>query len=134
MSSPTETPGTAFIETTIARYFAATRNGDRDGWVACFAPDATSRDPVNGPPIVGHEALRRFYESITGLVATIGLEAQHTYVCGDRAAVKWIGRGTSKSGKPYVFEGIDTFEFDARGRIRLLEAYWDPAKLMAQLG
>lgn len=120
--------------TTIERYFAATRNGDREAWVACFAARAVSQDPVNGPEIVGHDALRRFYDSIVGLVATIGLDAEQVYVCGDHAAITWVGRGLSKSGKPYVFQGIDVFEFAADGRISAAKAYWDPSKLMAQLG
>lgn len=121
------------IETTIARYFAATRNGDPDAWVACFAPQGASHDPAGSPPHVGHEALRRFFLSITGLVETIGLHEDHVYVCGSQAGVKWTGRGLTKSGKPYSFEGIDVFEVDDKGRIVVLKAYWDPAKLMAQL-
>lgn len=119
---------------TIERYFACTRNGDRDGWVACFRPDAVSHDPVGAPPIVGHEALGRFYDSIVGLMETVGLEAEATYACGARVAVKWIGRGRSKSGRPCRFEGIDVFTCGADGRIERLEAFWDPATLMQQLG
>jgi steroid delta-isomerase len=55
------------------------------------------------------------------------------YACGSQAAVKWTGRGLSKTGRPYVFEGVDVFECDAEGRIVSLRAYWAPAELMAQL-
>jgi steroid delta-isomerase len=122
------------IETTIARYFAATRAPDREAWVACFASDGASHDPVGAPPHVGHDALRKFFDSIVGLVETIGLHEDQVYVCGDQAGVKWTGRGLTKQGKPYTFEGIDVFECDATGKIVTLKAYWDPAKLMAQLG
>ena len=47
--------------------------------------------------------------------------------------MKWTGRGIGKNKKPFVFEGIDVFEVDAKGKITALYAYWDPAKLMAQL-
>lgn len=121
-------------ELTISRYFAATRTTDREAWVQCFTPNGASHDPVGAPPHVGHAALRAFFDSIVGLVKTIGLHEEHVFACGDRIAVKWIGRGLSKSGKPYSFEGIDVFECDAQGRITTLHAYWDPSKLMAQLG
>ena len=134
MSTTDESSSEARIRRTIVQYFASTRNGDREGWIACFTPDAVSRDPVNAPAITGHDALRRFYDGIVGLVATIGLEAEQVYVCGDHAAITWVGRGLSKSGKPYVFQGIDVFEFAADGRISAAKAYWDPSKLMAQLG
>src|SRR4029079_17269129 len=122
------------IEATIARYFTATRTGDREAWVRCFAAHGARHDPRGAPPHVGHEALGRFFDSIVGLVETIGLHEEHVFACGNRASVKWSGRGLGKNGKSYTFEGIDVFECDESGRIVRLEAYWDPSKLMAQLG
>ena len=121
-------------ETTIRAYFAATRAMDRAAWVAQFATNGCSHDPVGAPPHVGHEALGRFFDSIVGLVETIGLSEDAVYVCGNEAAVKWTGRGIGKNGERVVFEGIDVFELDAEGRIATLRAYWDPATLIAQLG
>ncbi len=122
------------IETTIARYFTATRTSDRDAWVACFAPNGSTQDPSGTPPHVGHEAIGRFFDSIVGLFETVGLHEEHVFICGDKAGVKWTGRGLAKNGKTCTFEGIDVFECDATGRIVRLEAFWDPSKLMAQLG
>jgi steroid delta-isomerase len=121
-------------ERTIANYFATTRNGDRQGWVGCFSKTGSTEDPAGTPPHVGHEALGKFFDSIVGLVETIGLHEDHVFTCGSQVAVKWTGRGLSKTGKPYTFEGVDVFECDEAGRIVKLKAYWDPAKLMAQLG
>lgn len=136
-TSTAATPSTdlrASIDRTIHAYFAATRAMDREAWVACFAPDGFSVDPVGAEPARGHEALRRFFDSIAGLASTIGLMETSIHVCGDQAAVAWIGRGVGKAnGKPFVFDGIDVMRFDAQGRIRELHAYWDPSRLMAQL-
>jgi steroid Delta-isomerase len=122
------------IERTIHDYFAATRAMDREAWVRCFAPDGCTIDPVGTEPARGHAALGRFFDSIVGLAETIGLMEQRVFVCGDQAAVSWIGRGTGrKNGRPFVFEGVDVLFFDAHGRIREIHAYWDPAQLMAQL-
>lgn len=138
--TPTTTAATpssdlrASIERTIHDYFAATRAMDREAWVACFAPDGFSIDPVGAEPTRGHDALRRFFDSIAGLASSIGLMETSVHVCGNEAAIAWIGRGVGKeNGKTFVFEGIDVMRFDARGRIREVHAYWDPARMMAQL-
>lgn len=130
MSSTTPSP----IERTIHAYFAATRAMDRDAWVQCFAPDGFTIDPVGAEPVRGHAALGRFFDSIAGLAETIGLMEERVVVCGDRAAVAWIGRGIAKKdGRPFVFEGIDVMVFDAQGLVREVHAYWDPARLMAEI-
>jgi len=122
------------IERTVHSYFAATRAMDREAWVNCFVPDGVSIDPVGSPPVCGHASLRQFFDGIVGLASPIGLMEERVHVCGDRAAIQWIGRGIGrKNGKPVVFEGIDVMVFAADGRIREVHAYWDPAALMAQL-
>jgi steroid delta-isomerase len=121
------------IEKTIADYFAATRAMDRKAWVSTFAADASSHDPIGTPPHVGHVAIGKFFDGILALTDKVGLTAEHVYICGNRAAVKWAGRGIGKNKKPLAFDGIDVFEFDAQGKIKTLQAYWDPSKLMAQL-
>lgn len=122
---------------TIAAYFAAIRRLDRAGWLACFAEHAVSHDPVGAPPHVGIDGLRRYFDGFMAQVSSVSLIEEDVYVCGQRAAVKWIGRGFGKAaeglGKPFVFEGIDLFEFDAHGRIVKVEGYWEPSRLMAQL-
>jgi steroid delta-isomerase len=121
------------IEKTIAAYFAATRAMDREAWVRTFAEDGETHDPVGAPPTKGHPALGKFFDGIIGLSEKVGLTEEHVFVCGNRAAVKWSGRGVGKNKKALAFEGIDVIEFDARGRIKRIDAYWDPARLMAQL-
>jgi steroid delta-isomerase len=122
------------IQRTIHAYFAATRAMDREAWVNCFTPDGVSFDPAGAPGTRGHAALRQFFDGIVGLTSTIGLMEERVHICGDQAAIQWIGRGTGRTnGKPVVFEGIDVMSFAADGKIRELHAYWDPAALMAQL-
>ena len=122
------------VERTIHDYFSATRAMDREAWVACFRADAVTFDPVGAPPVRGHAGLRQFFDGIVGLTSTVGLMEERVHICGDQAAIQWIGRGTGRAnGKPVVFEGIDVMFFDESGKIRELRAYWNPAALMAQL-
>jgi steroid delta-isomerase len=118
---------------TVSAYFAAIRAMDKAAWVATFAQDGENHDPYGSPPNRGHAALGAFFDGIVGMTSSIGLHEDHVYVSGSGAAVKWTGRGVGKNGKPFIFEGIDVFEMNERGKIQRLLAYWDPSKLMAQL-
>lgn len=121
------------IRETVADYFKAIREMDVDAWLATFAEDAVSHDPVGAPPSEGHAGLRAFFEGITGAFETVGLFEDSVFVAGESAAVKWTGRGTGKNGRDVVFEGIDVFEINADNRIQTVRAYWDPSALMSEL-
>jgi steroid Delta-isomerase len=117
----------------VRAYFAAIRAIDIEAWVATFAPDATSYDPVGAPPTVGHDGLRQFFNAIAGAFKTISFTEDHIFIAGDGAAVKWTGIGTGKNGRHVRFEGIDVFEFNADGLIQTMRAYWNPAEVLMQL-
>jgi steroid delta-isomerase len=118
-------------EQTISEYFSALRAMDVDRWVNTFAPTATSNDPVGTPPLHGHDALRAFATGMFSLFQTVGLTEDNVFRIGNAAAVKWTGNGTGKNGKSVTFEGIDVIEVDASGKIILVNAYWDPAPVLA---
>ena len=61
------------------------------------------------------------------------MTADHIFLSGNRAAVKFTGRGTGKNGRQVIFEGIDVFEINQEGKIQTMWGYWDPAAMMAQL-
>ena len=121
------------ISTVIKAYFAALREMDQRAWVNTFAEDAISHDPMGAPPIVGHQRLGEFFDTITAAFKKVGLTEDVIFIAGDGAAVKWTGRGTSKQGRDVRFEGIDVFEINAAGKIQTLRAYWNPAEMVAQL-
>lgn len=118
----------------IETYFAATRSQDKvTQMVACFAPDAVCHDPVDGPVLLGQDGLRQFFQSITDLFQEVGLAADFIAVNGQVAAAKWTGKGTGKNGRVVVFEGIDVFEFAPDGKFQTMQAYWNPAAMLAML-
>jgi steroid delta-isomerase len=106
---------------------------DPERWVNVFALDAVSHDPVGTPPHTGHEALRKFISGMNAMSASIDLTEQSVYICGNSAAVKWLGKGRSHAGKEFSFEGIDVIDCNAEGKIVLVRAFWDPAPVMAAL-
>jgi len=121
------------IQKAIASYFAATRAMDPDAWLAAFAEDAVTYDPVGAPPIQGHRGLRQFWEMIAGVFETLGITEQEVFVSGNGAAVKWQGRGVGKNGREVSFEGIDVFEVNPQGKIQKMWGYWNPNALMNEL-
>lgn len=121
------------ISKAIKAYFAALRAMDMEAWIATFAPDATSYDPVGAPPTIGHDALRQFFSAIVAAFEKVGLTEDHVFIAGNGAAVKWTGRGKGKNGRDIRFEGIDIFELNEAGLIQTVRAYWNPAEVMMQL-
>jgi steroid delta-isomerase len=117
----------------VRNYFEALRAMDERAWVNTFAEDAVSYDPVGAPAIEGHQKLAEFFQTITAAFKEVGLHEDHVFIAGNGAAVKWTGRGTSKQGNKVHFEGIDVFEIDDAGRIQRLQAFWNPAEMVAQL-
>lgn len=121
------------VSQAVKAYFAAIRAMDEQVWVNTFAEDAVSYDPVGAPPTSGHEGLAEFFQTITAAFKEVGLTEDEVFIAGNGAAVKWSGRGISKSGSKVHFEGIDVFEVNEAGKIQTLHAYWNPAEMMKQL-
>jgi steroid delta-isomerase len=121
------------VSKAVKAYFAALRAMDQRAWVNTFAEDAISYDPVGASPIVGHQKLGEFFQTITAAFNEVGLTEDHVFVAGNGAAVKWTGRGISKQGKKVHFEGIDVLDVNEAGKIQTLHAYWNPAEMVAQL-
>ena len=121
------------VSQTVKDYFAALRAMNQQSWVDTFAADGVSHDPVGAPPIIGHEKLAEFFQSVTAAFKEVGLTEDDVFIVGNFAAVKWTGRGISKQGRKVHFEGIDIIEMNDAGKIQTLRAYWNPAEMMAQL-
>lgn len=121
------------VAQTVKNYFAALRAMDQQAWVNTFAGDAVSYDPVGAPAINGHQKLGEFFQIITAPFKEVGLTETDVFIAGNNAAVKWIGKGTSKQGRPVHFAGIDVFTINEAGKIETLHAYWNPAEMVAQL-
>jgi steroid delta-isomerase len=121
------------VSKAVKAYFAALRAMDQQAWVNTFADDAISYDPVGAPPIVGHQKLGEFFQTITAAFKEVGLTEDNVFIAGNGAAVKWTGSGISKQGKKVHFEGIDVLDVNEAGKIQTLHAYWNPAEMVAQL-
>ncbi len=121
------------VSKAVKAYFAAFRAIDEEAWVRTFAEDAVTYDPVGASPTKGHQKLREFFQTITAAFKEVDLTEDEVFIAGNGAAVKWTGRCVSKQGRKVHFEGIDVFTVNEDGKIERLEAYWNPAEMVAQL-
>jgi steroid delta-isomerase len=121
------------VSKAVKAYFAAIRAGDIPAIVKTFAEDAVTEDPVGTPLNKGHQKIEEFFQTVTAGFKEVGLTEDEVFIAGNKAAVRWTGRGVSKQGRRVKFQGIDIIEVNEAGRIQALQAYWNPAEMVAQL-
>lgn len=121
------------IEQVVRQYFAGICAMDPEAWIAAFAEDAVSHDPVGAPPLVGHAALRQAMQHLCDAVEQVGRYEDHVFVAGNSAAIKWTGRCIGRNGRAVTFAGIDVVTVNAAGKIQTVMTYWDPQAMRAEL-
>ncbi|MBF1989302.1 nuclear transport factor 2 family protein [Fischerella thermalis] len=121
------------IANLIANYFSNIAAMNAEGWIANFAEDAISYDPVGEPATKIHENFRAFINQLKTVFNTLEATTEHIFITGNEAAVKWTMQGISKTDKSVTFEGITVFEINNFGKIQTTRAYWNPALMLAQL-
>lgn len=121
------------VENTLARYFGAIRSSNSQAWAGTFADGALVYDVTGDPTQAGRIGLRQFFTSHRGTFESLSLTEDDVVVSGDKAAVKWTGRGEGKNGRLVRFEGVNVFEIGPEGKIRLAWSYWNPEAVIAQL-
>ncbi|QYG95579.1 SnoaL-like domain-containing protein [Iamia sp. SCSIO 61187] len=113
------------------RSMAAIEAGDRDGWLALFAPDAVVEDPI-GPSMFdpeghghhGPDAIAAFYDTVIG-PNRVRFAIRESYACGSEVANVGTITTTLGDGSQAVVEGVYTYRVGADGRIVALRAFWE---------
>ncbi len=121
------------MATIFSNYFAALNAIDRQAYLACFDPEAMLLDPYGGRPLQGTDGLHKFMDGLERTWETFEMTPGDSYAAGNRVAVTWQAKATSKSGKTAVFAGIDVFTLNEEGLITQLEGYWDFEGMVAQI-
>jgi steroid delta-isomerase len=117
------------INATIDAYVAAFSAGDRGGYLALWAPDATVEDPVGSDVAVGADGIAAFWDGVRALASDIELQRTgDARVAAGEAA--WPLRAITAIGDMTLsVDIIDVMAFDDEGRITSLRAFWDPANM-----
>lgn len=105
----------------VRSYFAACSCGDGDAVSAHFTPDARIYD-TNHPPLVGAEAIGRFWASIHRKWDGASWHVDTAVEQGSSVAIEWTMRGQSED-RPMTVRGSEHYEF-RDGFIRQIRQYW----------
>jgi steroid delta-isomerase len=111
----------------VHAYVEAFDQGDPDVAAALFAEDAVVEDPIGSPPHVGQAAIRAFYAASMQTGAKLILTgpprlAPPHLAFPMQVRLNWQGRDM-------VIDVIDTWQFDASGKIRRMQAYFGPSNM-----
>lgn len=124
-----DAPSPEAIVATIEQYCARFSAGDRDGWLALWAEDATMEDPVGSPVRNGRDAVAEFYDGSVGGADSVTLTlVGEPIVCGDQAAFRFEIRPVL-GGTTFTVHAIDVMTFDEDAKITSQRAFVDLTKL-----
>ena len=100
-----------------------TKDRDRAGWLALFAPDAFVEDPVGGKQHHGIEAITEFYDSTISTVESFDYEIERCYLGGAEAAFV-IRFDIVAAGIRLDMDVVNVYAADG-DRLRSLRSFWD---------
>ena len=117
-------PAPADLRAAVDRYIDAWNAEDRAAWLACFADDAVSEDPVGSDPIKGHEAIGAFWDGIHSMFEGAKLNpVLGPIVCGNEVMLAMQATG-SAGGNEVQIDIVDHFRVGDDGTISSLRAFW----------
>jgi ketosteroid isomerase-like protein len=93
--------------------------------VALFADECTLENLTLGGDFQGKDGARTFWSDDRKLFGEVRSEFRNVIVDGDRAALEWKRRGTSKTAGDLEYSGVSVLEFGDGGIVRFM-AYFDP--------
>lgn len=122
------------------RSMAAAMAGDREGWLACFAPDAIVEDPVGVSPLdptgQGHrgiEAITAFWDESIAPMQGLRFEIQDSFACANEVVNVGAIHLTLPDGSTARTDGAFHYTIDDDGQVTRLRAFWELERMMATL-
>lgn len=112
----------------VERYVEAFDKGDAKMASDLYADDATVEDPIGTPIHRGREAIHAFYAMSMQAGAKLRLDGP-IRTGGDYAAFPFTV--LVDFGGPKEIEVVDTFKFDAEGKVIEMRAFWGAANMRA---
>jgi steroid Delta-isomerase len=112
--------------------------GDKEGWLALFAPDAVVEDPV-GPSFIdeagkghhGREGIGAFWDKTIAGVERFEFTIRDSHAGGDEVAN--VGTITTflPGGYRVDTDGVFVYRVGEDGLLRSVRAFWEPERAMA---
>jgi len=119
---------------------AAAMAGDRDGWLALFAPDAVVEDPVGKSPLDpdgtghrGHDAIGRFWDTSISAADSIRFEVHDSFAGGSEVVNVVSIHLTVAGGATARTDAAILYRVDDEGQITTLRAFWEMDRMLATI-
>jgi steroid delta-isomerase len=90
-----------------------TKEQDRDGWIALFAPDALVEDPVGGKPHQGIDAITQFVDFTISTVESFDYDIHFNIVA---------------AGMKLDMDVVNIYATDGNGKLTSLRSFWDGSR------
>jgi steroid Delta-isomerase len=117
------------ITATIDRYVEVFSAGDRAGYLALFADDATVEDPVGGEVVRGADGIAAFWDGVRAMASEINLTRTGPARIAAGEAAFPLRAVTDLGEMQLGVDIIDVMAFADDGRITSLRAFWDPSDM-----
>src|SRR3954453_121005 len=94
----------------VERVARAMNAHDLDAFVACFAPDYASEQPVHPDRAFrGRDQVRTNWARIFASIPDLRVELLGAAVAGETAWTEWAWTGTQENGAPFDWRGVILF-------------------------
>jgi steroid Delta-isomerase len=114
----------------VRAFWENTERLDVEQWLATFAPEADSEDPVGTGVLTDNAGRRAFFEGLKAGFRRVSFDLHHVETAGPWVAVAWKGVAVNTSDVALDFSGIDVFQLGGDDeRIVHQRGYWDPSRL-----
>lgn len=107
-----EVQGTEATRAVLQRFNDAFARHDVDAVMAAMTEDCLFENtypPPDGEQYMGQAAVRAFWERFFAASPNATFEAEETFVCNDRAVVRWRYQWVEADGKRGHVRGVDIF-------------------------
>jgi uncharacterized protein (TIGR03086 family) len=94
----------------LARFSAACGSGDVDGIMSLMSDDCVFEATGPAPDGIRHEgatAVRRIWEELFSRTRDAAFTEEESFVCGDRAVLRWLFSWSEEDGSPGHVRGVD---------------------------
>ena len=108
----------------VHQYIAGVSAQDIGAIKELYDESAAVEDPVGSEPHVGIEAICAFYEQ--GFPAKVRLDLAGPVRCAGKSAAFPFVCTTNFGDTKMRIDVIDIFEFNEKGKVQSMKAYWGP--------
>lgn len=110
---------------TMKSYCESWNTKDTELRASLFDEEVEFSDPKNSQKILGITALKSFWEGSQNMPGSIDTVFHECVACGNSGLLDFTITFTNPDSTMVFLKVRDVFEFNSKGKVIRLEAYWD---------